>query len=164
MNRMHDDRGAFRCSVSSDNASAKLKIGRKFHDVVVQDVSRKGFTVRVSDKLAKKLKEDTTYQLQFAGEHWEVFKESSYSDSLRETSVGFSRGRDLTDLKMPSSPIWSYAPQVASQADPGFIFFLMLAFLIGCISLPGVGDGLGTAPKVRKGIHIIMDVVKETIQ
>jgi hypothetical protein len=36
----------------------------------------------------------------------------------------------------------------------------MVAFIFSCIALPGLGDQIGTAPKVKKGIHSVLDAFK----
>ncbi len=50
------------------------------------------------------------------------------------------------------------------QADPAFLMFMMIVFLIMCVTLPGIGDKLGTAPKVRSGVHCVLDVIKDFVR
>lgn len=164
MPRPHDDRGAFRCTIPPENAAARLKVGSKWHDVAIQDASRSGYTVQVPQRVAKKIKDNARYVLKYRGEEWEIERQSSFSDSDEHVNVGFSRIRELTKLTEPKSSIWSFVPQVSSQTDPTFLFFLMLAFLIACLSLPGVGDGLGTAPKIQKGVRSVVDSVKDSMK
>lgn len=162
MDRPNDVR-AFRCTVPPENSAAKLKVKNKWHDVAVLDTSRSGFSVRVGGGIARKLKAGQTYQLKFNGEHWRVEQESNFSDTGGDSTIGFSRIEELTKIKLPSTPWTAYVSKTSSQTDPTFLFFLMIVFLIACISLPGVGDNLGTAPKVRDGVKAAIDTFKEAI-
>ncbi|MCR9293468.1 MAG: hypothetical protein NXI32_12165 [bacterium] len=159
-----DDREAYRCSVSPENAAAQLKVGGKLHLVAVLDTSRNGFTVRMDHSTAQKLKGDGPYDLYFSGEHWEVQKESHFDDGELFTNVGFSRVRERTKVEEPHTAWWQvWANRQHANSDPAFLLYLMLAFLFACIALPGVGDSLGTAPRIRKGVHVIWDMVSEMI-
>lgn len=162
MDRPNDVR-AFRCTVPPENSAAKLRVKNKWHDVAVLDTSRCGFSVRVRGGIAGKLKAGKTYELKFNGEHWRVEQESNFSDAGGDSTVGFSRIEELTKIKMPSTPLTAYVSKTTAQSDPTFLFFIMVVFLIACISLPGIGDNLGTAPKVRAGVKSVIDTIKEAI-
>lgn len=158
MSRTKDERCAFRCSIPPEHSAAKLKVGRRFHSVSIVDTSRNGFTLRAPTALANKLKLDSCYDLYFAGERWEVRLESRYSESSESMTMGCSRVRDLTKLRSPSSWCLPLLPKQDAQSDPTFLLYLILAFLVAVFCLPGMGDGLGTAPKVRKGVNTLVDV------
>lgn len=164
MARPNEERGAFRCAIPPENSSAQLKIGKKCYQVSVLDTSRTGFTVVAPNRVAKKLKEKAVYQLSFSGEKWEVGKRSSYRENDRDVHVGFHRIRELTKLKPPKSSLWDYAPKFDSNADPSFLMFLIVVFVIACVSLPGIGDGLGTAPKVRDGVRAVLGSIRDTMK
>ena len=163
MTRPHDDREAYRCSVAPENGAAQLKIGHKLHLVAVLDTSRDGFTVRMEHDIAQKLKENANYVLYFWGEVWEVRKESRYTDGEDFTTVGFSRIKELTKVKAPSIRMQMFSKNRYANSDPAFLLYLMLAFLFACIALPGVGDSLGTAPRIRNGVHVLWDMVSDVI-
>ena len=159
-----DEKGAFRCAIAPENSAAKLKVGGKQYDVSVLDTSRSGFTISLPSKQANRLDGKKALELRFRDEQWEVAKQSAYNESPAVTHVGLHRVRDLTKIEEPSSWGFTLLPKFASNTDPFFLLYLMVAFLVACICLPGVGDSLGTAPKVRKGIHSVLDSVRDTIK
>ncbi len=163
MQRPHNDREAYRCSVAPENAAAQLKIANKLHLVAVLDTSRNGFTIRMDAEASSKLVNGKCYQLHFSEEHWEVKVESQYQDG-RFANVGFSRVRELTRIEEPQTAWWQLLTnRQQANSDPAFLLYLMLAFLFACIALPGVGDSLGTAPRIRKGIHVVYEMITDLI-
>lgn len=160
MAREPDSRSAFRCVIPVECSAAKLKLGNKFTQVRVLDTSRVGFTTQLPKQLAAKVRPNKSCELHFAGERWEVEVESRYANEDGTTNVGFRRIQELTKIKSPGQSWLSYAPRISAQTDPTFLFFLMLLFLFACLSLPGVGDQLGTASKVRFGVHTMVDMAK----
>lgn len=163
MEPLRNDRGAYRCSVAPENAEARLKISNKLYRVAVLDTSRDGFTVRMPNSTAFRLKDGGTFLLHFCGERWEVKKESVYNDGDEFSNIGLSRIRDLTRNRVPSSFFYLFSNYQSLQSDPGFLICLLLAFLFACIALPGVGDSLGTAPKIRSGIHFVVDSLRSSL-
>ena len=103
------------------------------------------------------------YELRFSGDTWEVQRKSSFSESDDYAHVGFARVRDLTKLDEGTS-WWPRLQRLTTGADPAFLMFLMIALLFTCVALPGIGDKLGTATKVRAGVHTIMDAFKEIVR
>ena len=94
--------------------------------------------------------------LTFAGETWEVEVKSRYTDDSSFTDLGLARSRELTPYKEPSS--WSLAmlPQWSVSNDPAFLGMLVIALITAVVCLPGIGDSLGTAPKVRSAIQSVL--------
>ncbi len=159
---MNEQRGAFRCPVAPEKAGAQLKIGHKLHLVAVLDTSRDGFTLRADEGTASKLKDGGQYVLYFAGEIWEVRKESHYEDG-GDILIGLRRLQEISKVKAPSSWNWfSYQRKV--QSDPALLLYLMLMFLFACIALPGMGDSLGTAPRIKSGIHVVIDSISSLVR
>ena len=157
MGRDQNERQEYRCCIASENSAAKLKIGACSYDVSVLNTSRTGFCLRVSNDIAKKLRGKRRPLLLYAGETWEVELKSRYSDETKFTNLGVSRVRDLTKFKQPTGWTLGLFSNPSSQADPTFLAFLILAFLFAVIALPGIGDSLGTAPKVREVIKMVID-------
>lgn len=161
MARQNDDRSAYRCTVAPENSRAQLVVGRKKYDVSIQETSRDGFGVRMSNTLASKLSDMKVYELLYAGEDWLVTKEGHYTDD-DVTVVGFKRQKEVTKIKSPVS--WfPFLSSSRSQSDPAFLLYLMIAFLVACVALPGMGDSLGTAPRIKKGFQTIFEVVNDII-
>jgi hypothetical protein len=163
MTRPNDDRNAFRCRIPPENSAAKLKFGRRLVNVCVLDTSRSGFSVRLPNKIARKLNNRKRAVLYFAGEKWEVTAKSSYTGTDDFTVVGLSRIRELTKIDQPASWGFTFLPKTNLQNDPAFLMYLMLAFVVAVICLPGVGDNLGTAPKVRKGLNNVVQSITHTM-
>ena len=147
------DRREFRCCIAAENSAGKLRIGMKQYDACVVDTSRNGFCIKVPNRVAAKVRDKTVPVLSFNGEIWEVELKSRYCDGEEFTNLGLSRVREITKIKQPSSWGLSFNPGSGLHNDPMFLAFLVLAFLVAAICLPGVGDNLGTAPKVRKAIN-----------
>lgn len=151
------ERQEYRCCIAAENSAGKLKIGLRTFDVCVTNTSRTGFGIRMPTHVAKKLSSKRRLLLLYAGETWEVGVQSRYSDDSQFTNLGLIRGRELTKLQVPGSWWGGMFSRSSAPADPTFLAFLVLAFLIAVISLPGIGDSLGTAPKVRKALSSLLD-------
>ena len=154
-----DNRNAFRCAIAPENSAGTLIVRGKKFPVRVLDTSRSGFTIQVSDKIVSKLKSGKVYRLLFNGEDWEVAKESHYAAD-GSINVGLQRLREVTKIKIPSS--WfTFFKKSPTDSDPTLVVYLMIAFLIACIALPGLGDNLGTAPRLRDGIQMVVNAVSK---
>ncbi len=151
-----NNRQEYRCCIAAENSAGQLKIAGKTFPVCVLNTSRTGFRVRVPNAIAKRLRGKKLPVLTFAGETWEVEVKSRYTDDSKFTDLGFARRRDLTKYKEPSS--WSLAllPQWSVSNDPAFLGMLVIALLTAVVCLPGIGDSLGTAPKVRTVIQSVL--------
>ena len=160
MTRQHADRTAFRCAVAPENAAAKLKIGFSKYDVAVLDTSRSGFSVKMPTKIAKKIREGDQCVLLYNDEVWEVQKEAQFASGKKSVNVGFSKVSDLTKIETPKGSIVA-SNKGFSAADPSFLMYLMLAFIFVCLAMPGLGDNLGTAPKIRFGIQTIWEIITD---
>lgn len=146
----------FRCCIAAENSAARLKIAGIWHKVCVLNVSRTGYRIRLPNSVAKKLRGGRAPVLDFADEQWQVEVQSRYSDGNMFTELGLSRKKELTRYKVPSS--WSFLlpNSLNVNSDPAFLGFLVLAFLAAVLCLPGIGDSLGTAPKVRDIVQTVI--------
>jgi hypothetical protein len=114
-------------------------------------------------KLASRLTAKRTIVLYFAKEKWQVEVSSSYCEFDQTSIVGFTRIKELTKIVEPSSWGLSMLPRINAQSDPTFLAYLMIVFLIAVVCLPGLGDGLGTAPQVRKHVKSVIKGFQERI-
>lgn len=164
MVRSADERSAFRCTVPPEHSAAKLKIGRVYHDVNVTEMSRNSFTVCMPQATYELMGMEENFRLRFEGESWNVAKQSAYTfpnNGMPITKVGFMRIKDLTTMKEPRASIFHlFSSKTHGHSDPTFLMYLMLAFIFACLALPGMGDNLGTAPKIREGIHEIIKMIQ----
>lgn len=147
-----DRSGAYRCAVSLENSAAELRVGAKSYSVRVLDMSRNGFTIRVPNAILKRIRSKPNLRLEYSSELWEVELDGEYSDSNDFTNLSLVRVRDLTTLKMPNGFQFSFGTMFSLNQDPTFLLGLMLAFLAACFCLPGIGDQVGTAPKISRSV------------
>jgi hypothetical protein len=66
--------------------------------------------------------------------------------------VVLERIAELTPVKMPSPWTTLFSLQISRNTDPKFLLALMVAFIVVCLALPGIGDKLGTAPRIKNGV------------
>lgn len=162
MVRNVDLRSSFRCAVASEDGAAQLKINGKLHNCQVTNTSREGFGIRIARKVGSGINHRTRMELLYRNEKWEVTKGWEFQDNDHEMAIGLARVREVSKLKSPSSMGFSLIPRISANTDPSFLVALLVAFLLTCLCLPGIGDNLGTAPKVRSGVNSMLDYVKDT--
>lgn len=158
------DRTAFRCSVPTEHSAAKLKVGCSTLRCSVVDTSRFSFSLEMGATEFAKLGKATIGELVFGDERWLVAAESNYCLHDGRVVVGCKRLEDRTRIKAPGTTLWSFLPGYKTTADPSFLMALIIAFLSACICLPGIGDTLGTAPKVKRGVHSMLNCVYNTMK
>jgi hypothetical protein len=154
---MNEDRSCpYRCQVSADTSHAVIRArGRKLNCQVL-DLSRDDFHVRIPKgrSLVSKAKKIEVF---YKGEHWLVAVDSKDAPA---DELYLQRLDELTPMEKPCAWATLSRLNLSSQTDPRFVMTLLLAFIFACLALPGRGDKLGTAPKVKNGIHSIFDAFK----
>lgn len=152
MTHEQDRQSAYKCAIAPENSAAELRVGTKSYAVAVLDASRDGYTIRVPNAILERIRQRASCRLEFASELSEVVCESEFADCAEFTNVGMKRIRDLTKFRMPSGFQFSFGSMFSLQQDPTFLLGLMIAFLLACFCLPGIGDQIGTAPKVSRAV------------
>ncbi|MBX3420249.1 MAG: hypothetical protein KF752_01705 [Pirellulaceae bacterium] len=156
---MNKDRSLpFRCQVAPENASAIIKMGRRQMACQVVDVSREDFHVQLTRRKINSLSRAKRLEVHYNSERWQV--EFSGLANMRGDSAYLTRVKELTQETKPSAWMTLLRPQANSYADPRFTACVILAIIAACLALPGLGDGLGTAPKVKKGVHSVVNSFK----
>jgi hypothetical protein len=153
---------AYRCVISPENSAGELRMGRKSYPIFVLDTSRDGFTAKIPTRLVASIQASKTCQLKFSGELWEVSCNGVYSEATDNSEVDFLRVRELTKIKQPrfgGPGVSLFSP----QQDPTLLLGLMIGFLIACICLPGIGDQIGTAPKVSRAVKSWWEKFESTV-
>ncbi len=150
---------AFRCNVVPENSHGSMKVGWSWQDVRVLDTSRDAFTVEVKHSVFRRLKEGCRTVLRFNDEIWQVECTAVFQLVSGKISLTMTRIKDLTQMHGPKSNIWSVLPLPNPTADPVLPLALLISFLFACVALPGMGDTLGTAPKIRK---VVQDVWRKS--
>lgn len=163
MVRSADERSSFRCSVPPENSAAKLRIGRKYHNINITETSRDSFTACMPQATFESIGAREDLKIYFSGEVWTVRRCSDHTypnSGVPITKVGFKRLKELTPFKQPSSSFFQlFTTKSHGTTDPTFLMYLMLAFLFACLALPGMGDNLGTAPRIRDGVQEIARMI-----
>ncbi len=150
---------AFRCAVPAEHGEAWLVVGWHRHPVRVTELSRNGFTIQVRNKTYAKCREGKKALLHYQGEIWEVVCTSTFRMVDDYAEISLHRLADRTKVRGPRSSLCSLLPIANVTADPVLPLALLVSFLFACLALPGMGDSLGTAPKIRK---VVQDVWRST--
>lgn len=153
-------KSAFRCAVVPENSAGLLTIGWSRHNIRVIDTSREAFTLDVKPQTFRRLKEGSRATLLFNDELWEVECTAVFQVMNGQFSVTMARVRDLTRIRNPHATLMSILPMPNPTADPVLPLALLVSFLFACVALPGMGDRLGTAPKIRA---VVQDVWRSSL-
>jgi hypothetical protein len=152
-------RAAFRCTVAPEQSAGRMQLGWRYHDVRVIDTSREAFTLQVSAATFRRIKEGSRAVLEFNGENLDVECKDLFRMMDERFHVTMARVRDRTTVRGPRTSFWSLLPTINTSTDPVLPLALLISFLLACVSLPGMGDSLGTAPLIRKAVQ---DVWRKT--
>lgn len=151
----------FRCRVAEEQSLGCLRIGRIRLRVHVDEKSIDGFTIRMTD--------DDLARLRFRKKEW-VLEQLSEQSSVRPewflnhadgvVQLGLRRIADLT----PPPPVPSGLAALFSLKGIGACLSSCCEIWLGCaallllaiLTLPGMGDYLGTAPRIRQGSSLIV--------
>ena len=156
---MQEDRSLpYRCLIRPEQCRAVLKLGGSSIECQIVDLSREDFQVRVPKGKLKKLQRAKKIEMHYSDERWYV---RPLSDAPRGSdTIYLQRLEELTKIELPSAWASLFSSNMSRQTDPRFLMALMLAFLFACLALPGLGDKLGTAPRLKSGIHSVIGSFK----
>ena len=155
----------FRCPVQSGHGDAEITAGRRKCQAVMQEQSIDGYTVLVKPKDAAKLRVGKPWKLDYDGAILEVHPQWFFNSPDGHVQIALRRLRDLT----PAPPIgksWLVRfggrryedPSLAAIAFGGFVLFLF-----SLMSLPGLGDRLGTSKRIQNSVRWIVNEVDVAI-
>lgn len=151
----HTHQGAFRCTVVPEQSAARLRLRLRSHRVRVIDTSREAFTLEVDQAIFSRLKEGTRGTLEYQDEKWEVVCTAVFRLVENQFHVSMARISERTQIQGPKPTFRALLPKSNAESSPALPLALLLSFLFACVALPGMGDSLGTAPKIRK---VVQDV------
>lgn len=159
---------SFRCNVVGKNA-AMLRVGRTARKVSVREASGSGFTIGLDAKTAKRIKCGKRYELRYDERRLlvlaEAFVETIDGEArLRIGTVHEYEPRERWAFRLPFTSgrkIMSHDSAVNNGAAYGG--FVLVLFCV--MALPGIGEQLGTAPKIHEALALmqknIVDVYTE---
>jgi hypothetical protein len=150
------DRGFFRCPVPEVDSEGTITIRRKQIPVKVQDKSIDGFSILVEPKHVNKLRVGPQWILRTKDETTEVWAQWMFHSPEGHVQLGLRRLRDLTPL-----PKCSLLPSIGAYrkhtTNPELLIAAIVLTLFMALSLPGIGDHLGTSGKIQNGLRIMYD-------
>ncbi|SRR6056297_1279773 len=157
----------FRCPVQADRAGAMIRIGRRRQAVTVQETSIDGFTVLVPPSGAKHLKVGKPWVLDYDATRFEVHAQWFFHAPDGHVQVGLRRLRDLTKIDPIKTGWWAGghdsrgtdSAHTSTLAFAGFVIFLVTA-----MSMPGLGDRLGTAEPMSDVVKNLFNSIGGAIQ
>ncbi len=157
-NSYEPDRGFFRCPVMAEDAEATILIGRMRIPVKLQDRSIEGFAVLVEPSHVRKLRVGPQWILESDGEVSEVLAQWMFNGPDGRVQLGLRRLRDLTPQSNGSwfPTIFSYRKHTT---NPDLLMAAIVLIIFLAISLPGIGDKLGTSGTIQTGLQTFCQVV-----
>lgn len=156
----------YRCKVVGDSA-ATLQVGRKPLKVFVRETSGGGFTLGLGPKLAKKIKSGKSYDLRYDGRRMQVIAET-----FVETVQGEARLQVGTIREYEPKERWAFRLPFTkgsrvighdSGINSGAAYGGFVLVLFCVMSLPGVGDRLGTAPRIESALAMMSKNITDVV-
>ncbi|MDC0288051.1 hypothetical protein OAM37_04680 [bacterium] len=148
------DPSYYRCPVHEDHAEAVLCSRRRRLDVLVQETSIDGFTVLVKPQDADRLAIGRPWVLEYSGARVEVHGQWFFNSPDGHVQMGLRRLRDLTKTGASSQSFLFRLrpPAIHDLGFSGVIYSGLLLAVFLVLAMPGIGDALGTAPKIESAV------------
>jgi hypothetical protein len=148
------DPSYYRCPVHEDHAEAVLCSRRRRLKVLVQETSIDGFTVLVKPCDANRLTIGRPWVLEYEGTRVEVHGQWFFNSPDGHVQMGLRRLRDLTKPGSPTGPLFSKwrSASIHDMGFSGLVYTGLLLVIFLVLAMPGIGDALGTAPKIESAV------------
>lgn len=148
----------YRCKVVGD-AAAILQVGSKHVNCHVRETSGSGFTVGLEQKLAKKIKLGQKIELRYEDRRILVMAKAFVESVQGEARLMIETIREFEPkerwaFRLPfsrGSRVINHESGISSGAAYGG--FVLVIFCV--MSLPGIGDKLGTAPRIETALKMM---------
>ncbi|MDM4016644.1 hypothetical protein [Roseiconus lacunae] len=148
----------YRCKVVGD-AAATLHVGARKLNVQVRETCGGGFTLGLDPKQVKKIRLGARYEMHYDDRRLlvapEVFTQAVQGEPrLRVLTVREYEPKKRWAFRLPFSKgqrIVKHEGTIGSTAAYGG--FVLVLFCV--MALPGVGDKLGTAPRIEAALNIM---------
>ncbi|QDV11653.1 hypothetical protein CA51_15250 [Rosistilla oblonga] len=140
----------FRCPISGERAIGVLKVGRRRIPVTLVDASIEGYTLRVAKKYARKLRKDRKWILIAQHERTLVWPQWRFTAENGAATIAVCRLQDITPQEgvRRTWQLTGSIPKDSGSSLSGMALGGMLLLMIAIVCLPGIGDDLGTAPRI----------------
>ncbi|MCA9135698.1 MAG: hypothetical protein KDB00_03040 [Planctomycetales bacterium] len=157
----------YRCKVVGDS-TAILFVGHKPLKIFVRETSGNGFTLGIDPKLTKRISAGKRYELRYDDRRIEIIAESFVETVQGEARLRVGTIREFEPVKrwafrLPftrGSRVISHESGINSGAAYGG--FVLVLFCV--MSLPGIGDKLGTAPRIESALQMMSKNVGEVVR
>ncbi|MEZ6089897.1 MAG: hypothetical protein R3C05_18085 [Pirellulaceae bacterium] len=157
----------YRCPVAAEKAKAWLQMGHRRVNVTMLDTSIEGFTIVIRPKDVRLLRYDVTWTLTTCDEKCIVHPEWMYNADATSGQLGLRRVRDVTPSRMRrkhSAWFMGGAFRGGESDLSGLALGGMLMLIVAILTLPGIGDDLGTAPRIQSLLQDGFRSVASSIQ
>lgn len=161
-----DDRSYARCTVQGDR-TALLRIGRNKIEVEMQETSIAGYTLEVDAKHKRLLKNAKSIHVSFNGMKADATLETIMKAPNGKLRIGLKR---QTEPKKAKSGKNSFLSRFARKADAQNTTNVMVAYggfvivLFTVMALPGLGDRLGTAPRIEGAVQWVVTAIDQQVR
>jgi len=159
------DQGCFQCPVPPDQSAATLRCGCRQVAVTVAEASIDGFTVLVDAKLIGRLRFDRSWMLKHFDASFEVAPQWLYNEQNGAAQIGLRRMRDWSKPHRRSANSRfrrRFESGDDSNASLAFAGIALIVFV--ALALPGIGDSLGTAPRINSAITAFAKFVSSLVR
>ncbi|MCO8120468.1 hypothetical protein NHH03_01870 [Stieleria sp. TO1_6] len=157
----------YRCKVIG-NSEAQMHVGRRWWKVQVRETSGNGFTLGLPRSLAKKISSGYRYELRYDDRRIQLLTEDFIDSENGEARLHVVILREYEPkerwaFRLPfcrgSRVISQDSAMNSSAAYGGFVLVLFCV-----MSLPGIGDQLGTAPRIENAVKIMGEKITYAIR
>lgn len=149
---IEEETSAYRCKVQAGDDHAILRLRRRKLEIRVLEISRDDFVIEANDLQLPLYKTDTKGRIWFHRDIWDIAVVGVIERNDGRHRVILSRTRDRTPAPKLKTSLFNFAPMNSLGSDPLLPAAIIIAFLVSLFALPGVGDSLGTAPRIRSTI------------
>jgi hypothetical protein len=147
------------------NTGATLAIGGRRIKLHVRETSGRGFTLGTKKRNAKKLKSGKRGDLYYDGRRYLVQTEQTLGEVGDEARffVGVIREYEPKESWAFRLPFTRGRKIISheSAANSGAVYGGFVLFLFCALALPGLGDRLGTAPRIESALRILSNNVTD---
>lgn len=152
----------YRFPVTHENNAAVIRIRRRRLSVQLQEASIDGFTVLVQPADARRLQLGAPWLLLHDGSTLEVQAQWFFQAADGQVQIGLRRLRDLTRPPVIGGwiPNLFGGPRTPNYSGGSLVFSGGLLALFVILTLPGLGDALGTSKRIQNALTAIYHEVR----
>jgi hypothetical protein len=154
--------GFYRCQVTPEQSAATISFAGRRIPVVLRESAIDGFTISIADRYAGRLVLGRQWMLRTGRQRNRVHAEWLFHSPGNDLQVGLRRLGEIEASVEPTGGWRTYIGNVrrSDYTNPAGLCFAALVVVIFLLaSLLGVGDALGTAPRIQRLAETLLDGV-----